>query len=53
MKKELLAILAILVLAGCANTGSTEHSPNDSNTTVVDDGWDDADEWGEDDFGGK
>jgi len=51
MKKELLAILAILVLAGCANTGNTEHSQNDPKTVNVDDGWGNDD--GDDDFDGK
>ena len=51
MRKELLAVLAILVLAGCANTGNTEHSQNDPKAVDTDYGWEDEDN--DDDFDGK
>lgn len=46
MKKELLAIAAILVLASCASTDHKEYSQNDPKAVDVDDTWLDDDDDG-------
>lgn len=53
MKSELLAVLTILVLAGCASTEKNTAAPDSAEAKAAEEAWLNDPDWDNDDGGGK